>query len=262
MKTQNVTKFFKTIQTSLVKHSPEILTGLGVAGMVTTTVLAVKATPKAVRLIEEAKRTERKDKLTPVETVKVAWKPYIPAAVTGAISIGCVVGASSVNARRNAALATAYQLSTTALNEYKEATAEIVDKETVKEIKEKVAEKQVERKPVSTSTVSEPTTQIPNVYLCYDAGGNQYFRSNRNKIEEAINSVNWSLSHGAPYVSLNELYSELDIRGTELGDIIGWNLYRDELIEPYFTEKLADTGEPCLVLGYSNPPKYGYQDND
>ena len=28
-----------------MKHSPEILTGIGIAGMITTTVLAVKATP-------------------------------------------------------------------------------------------------------------------------------------------------------------------------------------------------------------------------
>ena len=43
------TKFIKDAQKAIVKRSPEILTGLGVAGLVTTTVLAVKATPKALR---------------------------------------------------------------------------------------------------------------------------------------------------------------------------------------------------------------------
>ena len=31
----------------LKKHSPEILTGIGIAGMISATVMAVRATPKA-----------------------------------------------------------------------------------------------------------------------------------------------------------------------------------------------------------------------
>ncbi len=40
---------------AMKKHSPEILTGIGIAGMITTTVMAVKATPKALILLEEKK---------------------------------------------------------------------------------------------------------------------------------------------------------------------------------------------------------------
>ena len=39
MNKTNVTKFFKGIQSAMVKHSPEILTGIGVAGMLTSTIL-------------------------------------------------------------------------------------------------------------------------------------------------------------------------------------------------------------------------------
>ena len=152
MDKQTVTKFLKGVQSSVSKHSPEILTGLGIAGMITTTVLAVKATPKALNAIEaekyrqnEARREEAieqgydevglVDKLTPVETVKVAWKPYIPAIVTGTVSIACLIGASAVNNRRNAALATAYQLSTTALNEYKKEVVETIGEKKEKPVK-------------------------------------------------------------------------------------------------------------------------------
>ena len=51
----NKTKFvglIKSLEKILIKHSPEILTGIGIAGAITSTVLAVKATPKAIRLIE------------------------------------------------------------------------------------------------------------------------------------------------------------------------------------------------------------------
>ena len=102
----NLAQTAKNIRTSMVKHSPEILTGLGIVGMITTTVLAVKATPKALTLIDVAEN-EKRDELTPMETVKATWKCYIPAAVTGVTSIACLVGASSVNTRRNAALAAA-----------------------------------------------------------------------------------------------------------------------------------------------------------
>ena len=127
----NISAIMKSAQVWMSKHSPEILTGLGIAGMVTTTVLAVRATPKAIQLIEKKKEEldlKPEDKLTVVETVKATWKPYIPAAVTGTASVACLVGASSVNLRRNAALAAAYHLSETALTEYREQVIETIGK--------------------------------------------------------------------------------------------------------------------------------------
>ena len=52
---KNVTRSFNKVGFQLKKHSPEILTGIGIAGMITTTFLAVRATPKALELIEEKK---------------------------------------------------------------------------------------------------------------------------------------------------------------------------------------------------------------
>ena len=56
MNKQSVAKLFKDVQSAVSKHSPEILTGLGIAGMITTTVLAVRATPKALKLIDAKKQ--------------------------------------------------------------------------------------------------------------------------------------------------------------------------------------------------------------
>ena len=49
-------------------NASTILTCLGGIGIVTTTVMAVKATPKALQLIEEAEQ-EKGEKLTTWETV-------------------------------------------------------------------------------------------------------------------------------------------------------------------------------------------------
>ena len=48
----NLKAIARSMGMALQKHSPEILTGIGIAGMVTTTILAVRATPKALLLME------------------------------------------------------------------------------------------------------------------------------------------------------------------------------------------------------------------
>ena len=45
---------FRNLKMSFTKHAPEILTGVGITGMITSTILAVKGTPKAITLFQEA----------------------------------------------------------------------------------------------------------------------------------------------------------------------------------------------------------------
>ena len=135
----NKTKYF------LGKHSPEILTGLGITGMLTSTVLAVTATPKALKLIENKKKELKTDELTTVETIKAAWKPYIPAVSTSFASVACLVCASRVNYKRNAALATAYSLSERTLSHYREKVIETIGEKKEKTIRDKVNQEEVEK---------------------------------------------------------------------------------------------------------------------
>ena len=86
----NITRAVHKSLFQLKKHSPEILVGIGVTGMITSTVLAVKATPKAMSLLVEAEQ-DKAGELTVIETVKAAWKPYIPTAVTGLSTIACIL---------------------------------------------------------------------------------------------------------------------------------------------------------------------------
>lgn len=246
----------KSVRTSMVKHSPEILMGLGITGMLTTTVLAVRATPKALILIEQKAEQEncQTSELKPVEKVQACWKCYIPAAATAATSIACLIGASSVNARRNAALAAAYTLSDTAFREYKEKVVETIGAKKEEVVREKVAEEQVKREPIATKEV---VILEKDGALCFDPLSSRYFKSDVNKIQRVVNALNGRiLTSFCSYVSLNDFYDEIGLTHVGIGDDLGWNL--DNRIEIDITYVPTDDGSPCAVIGHKNTPKYDY----
>ena len=158
-----VSAFFKSAGTKIRTRSPQILTALGIIGMAGTIVTAVKATPKAKRLIEEA--TEAKgEKLTPVEVVKTTWKCYAIPAASFIVSSACMIGATVENTKRNTALAAAVALSETALQTYKSKVIETIGENAEKEIREKAREE------ISEKQKESPATQNAGVY--YFGGGN------------------------------------------------------------------------------------------
>ena len=253
MDKSNITNIIKGIKASISRHSPEILTGIGIAGMVTTTILAVKATPKAIKLIEAEKRAKHVDALSPVDTVKTVWKCYIPAAMTGVSSIACLIGSNAINAKRNAALTTVYTLSEMARNEYKEKVIETIGEKKERTIKEKVDAERIKRDPVSKKEViiTEKGTT-----LCYDHVFGRYFKSDSDIINRAMNNLNREIVINM-YASLNDFYAELGLSPVEMGYDLGWNI-DDGTIEIEPSSQLADDGTPCLVIDYSVSPKYNY----
>lgn len=253
MNKPNFKKLVESAKTAVSKHSPEILTGIGIAGMITTTVLAVKATPKALKLIDECKKEEKVDKLSAVETVKVAWKCYIPAAVTGTASIACLIGASSVHAKRNAVLATAYKLSETALTEYKEKVVETIGEKKEKTIREAIDEDHIAKNPVSKNDV---IVTDRGSTLCYDHLSGRYFYSDIELIKRAVNEINRTMLTQM-YVSLNDFYDELGLKHTRLGDELGWSI-DSKLVDIEFSSHISDDGRPCLVIDYTVAPKRNF----
>lgn len=256
----NLPKLIKQLQATTTRYSPEILTGLGIAGMISTVVFAIRATPKALALIEEEKlrryHEDRDEKLTTMETVKITWKCYVPTLITGASSIACVIGANSVSTRRTAAIAAAYQLSETAFNEYREKVVATIGEKKEQLVKDKVAEERVEKNPVSKTEIiitGNGTTQ------CLDTISSRYFQSSIEKIKRAENELNKRMLHDiSGYVSVNEFYDELDLEHIAHGDDLGWNA--NNLIDIGFSSQIADNGVPTIVIDYYVPPKYKYQE--
>ena len=270
MNKTKATNFFKGVQSTLIKYSPEILTGIGIAGMITTTVIAVKSTPKALSLIDKELKRQNKEladeaerngevgfdeisKLKPIDVLKVTWKCYIPTVTIGAASIACLIGASSVHSKRNAILATAYKLSETAFSEYKEKVIETIGEKKEEVIRDKVHKERMEKDPVSKNEVFITDS---GETLCYDYNTGRYFKSDIEKIRRAINTLNKKMLLDG-YVSLNEFYEEIGIARTSTGDRLGWNTDSD-LLDLNFSSQLTEDGKPCLVIDFKVEPKYDF----
>ena len=253
MNTKGVSTLMKGVKATLTKYSTEVLTGVGIAGMITTTVLAVRATPKAMRLLDEKKRELDTDKLTVAETVKATWKCYIPPVVTGITSAACLVGASSVNFKRNAALATAYRLSETALTEYREKLPEIVGEKKAQSVRDEVAKDRVSKHPVENSTIIHTGN---GKTTCLDYLTDRYFEADIDKIKKAENELNAQLLDEGS-VCLNDFYYHLGIEEAGVGNILGWSYNRTGLVKLNYSSQLSN-GTPVMVIDFQDAPYYEY----
>lgn len=250
----SLSKIFKTVQMTVQKHSPEILTGIGIAGMVTSTILAVKATPKALVLIEQEKEEKQIEKLDPIDTVKATWKCYIPSAVIGGMSVACLIGASSVNLRRNAALATAYAISESSLRDYQKKVVEEIGEKKAKLVKEAVVEERVKKDPVNTSEI---IITKKGETLCYDVISGRYFKSDIEQIKKSVNELNRRM-RDEMYISLNEYYDEIGLEHIAVGYDLGWNIDKGYM-DVEFSSHLATDGTPCLAVSYTLAPQYDFR---
>lgn len=261
----------------LSKNSPTILTGCAVAGAVAAVVLAVKATKPALEHIDEAKiehrdriiipdGDEREDmeltqeeidsiQLKPLEVIQACWKDYIPTGIALAGTTACIIGAHTVSAKRMAAMAALYQMSETALKDYKEQAEKIVGKKKAEEIKDAVAEQQLARVPYSEGQFIETGHGQTK---CFDPMTGRYFKSDIQFIRSVQNTLNERMINGFERISQNDYYYEMGLDGVQHGDESGWST--DTLLEMDFTSSLMSDGTPVLVVGLKNGPVPWYRD--
>jgi hypothetical protein len=64
------------------------------------------------------------DMTTTKEKAKVVWKLYIPAGLSGAITVGCIISATRINSKRAAAAYSSLSVSEKAFDEYREKVVE------------------------------------------------------------------------------------------------------------------------------------------
>ena len=217
----------------LKRGSPTILTCLGVAGLVVTSVSAVMATPKAIEKI-------RKDSLinhdgdpcgySKTEAIKSAWVYYIPSTVIGISTIICIVGANALNRHQQASLSSAYALINKSYNEYKEKLKELYGEEAHQKIIDSIAKEHCDDIYLSAESICGHNSldfdeHDPNDNrLFYDTYSGRYFESSVDRVLQAEYHLNRNYVLSGQ-LSVNNFYEMLGISVIDGGDCIGWSVY-------------------------------------
>lgn len=255
MNTHNISKTVKNIGGLISKNSPAILTGLSVAGLLSTTIFAINATPKALKLLDseafERDPIMRYEDFSFTDKLKITWKLYLPAAAIGATTIACIIGANSVNAKRHAALATMYGITETAFKEYRSKVIETIGKNKELKVRDEISGDRIKKNPPG---VNEIIFTGKGEILCYDSMSGRYFKGDIEQIRKSVNSLNKDLMTDM-FISVNDLYYALGLAPTKLGRDMGWDLNQG-LLEITFSSQLTEHDEPCLVLNYTVNPKF------
>ncbi len=213
----------------LKKSSPTILTCLGAIGVVTTAVLAAKATPKAIRLVRAKSRINHDgdpNAYTKKEAIMSCWKCYVPAVVVGGSTIACIFGANALNKRQQGALASAYALVNQAYQDYKRKVKENFGEGAHRDIMRQIAAEQSERPHITCESMSNMTSvgfddaDEPD-RLFYDAFSERYFNATISQVLQAEYHLNRNFMLGGD-ASLNSFYRFLGIPTIPGGDELGW----------------------------------------
>lgn len=161
-------------------HMSTILTCIGAVGVVITSVLAAKATPKAIKAIEEASdKKEDFEDLTKIEIFKAAAPLYLPAFVSGVATIGCLFGANILNKHQQASFAGAYALLDTSYKKYKNKVKELYGEGTDDNIIEEMAKDEYEEEP--------PSPEVPKgKALFFDSLTLQYFEADMDDVIQKV----------------------------------------------------------------------------
>lgn len=195
----------------ILENLPSILTGVAVAGVVETVYLAVKATPKALDILEENPAGIQ----TKTQKVQATWKCYIPAAIAGAGTIACIVGANYAHLSREAGMLAAYSFLGEKFVDYRERSGEKHDAKIMKSIEKDHISEAVKGKP-------DRPLEIGKMW-CYEPESEQYFQATTEQILWAELTAN-KIFHNQGWLSFNQFLDLLpkDAKRVPWGNHTGW----------------------------------------
>ena len=252
---EKMMRLYNNSKNGVQKHSPEILAGVGVVGVVASTVMACKATMKLNDILEESKETRDKikevennpayeDKYTPEDakkdltinymqtSMKIA-KLYAPAVLLGSASLGCLLASNDILRKRNAALSAAYMTVDKGFKEYRQRVAERFGEEVEKEIRYNIKAEEIE-----TTVVNEDGSEVvvketvktmdPNLYSDYARFFDEFNPNWQNDPEYNLMFLKSQQQYANDLLRargrlfLNEVYDMLGMERSKAGQVVGW----------------------------------------
>ena len=240
-------KIINKVKFNVVKHSPEILMGLGIAGVITSTVLACRSTLKVQEILDYKEENmnnikevlaegredytdedARKDKTIIMTTTVIRlMKLYVPSVIIGAGSIACLLESHNVMRNRNAGLAAALAATTESFKQYRERVTEKYGDEVDKEMRYGIKKEKKEKD--GKKTKEEIVVGCDEKEL---SGYARYFNENNINWSDdpqfnlmfLRQNQNWAndklISQG--YLYLNDVYEALGFPKSKAGQVVGW----------------------------------------
>ena len=230
------------------KVLPIGLTILSTGGMVLTTVLAVKATPKVLEDIEELKSEKKEicevymdnelnchvyyEQPSKKELLQIYTKRYWPAVLVGMATVTCMASATILSEKSQASIAGAYALVSNSFKKYRKSVKNVfgddADKKIIDDVEANMTD--CERKYISApnfmgNTSLNESDEEERLFL--DVYSNRYFYSTLSRVIEAEYHTNRNLVLGAG-VLLNDFYDFLGIDKISGGDLL-WSICDDYL---------------------------------
>ena len=252
---EKMVKVYNKSEMKVRKYSPEILAGVGVVGVIASTVMACKATTKLNDILAESKEqleqiktvavdpayadkyTEddaKKDTtITYVQTgVKVA-KLYTPSVILCASSLGCLLASNNILKKRNAALSAAYMTVDKSFKEYRRRVAERFGDEVEKEIRYNIKAKEITTVDEEGNEVKETVKVMegaddPTTYSDYARFFDESCPAWQNDPEYNLTFLRAQQQYANDLLKaqgrlfLNDVYKMLGIDITKAGQVVGW----------------------------------------
>lgn len=240
-------------QLFLKRNSATILTCVGAVGVVATTVTAVKATPKALMMLDQAKE-EKGEELTKLEAVKTAGPAYVPSVVLGVSTLACIFGANVLNQRGQASLMSAYALLDSGYKDYRKKVDELYGDDAGVQVRAGIAKDKYKNE-----YDEEPIKLEDGTRLYYDFYSEQYFEATPFAVQKAEYEVNRMLMLD-DCVYLNEWYHQLGLEPLDHGDDFGWSTcanmdaYWQTWVDFHHEKVVMDDGLECIIISFMQDP--------
>lgn len=204
----NLTQLAVKSQHYVKKNAPTILSCCGALGVVGTTLSAIKATPKAIEILEE-----QEEPLTNFEKVLVLTPVYLPTILLGTATITCIFGANALNKKKQAMLTSAYAYLNTSFNEYKDKVKAIYGEDGEKRVREELAKDKYIKQSIPESSEE---------MLFFDEYSGRYFETTLYDLQNAVYRLNRTFALEG-FTNLNEFYSYIGLPETDWGNVLGWS---------------------------------------
>lgn len=251
--TNNLTRGLSRLGLKLKKHSPEILMVTGTIGVVTSAVMACKATLKVNDILEETKQDvdkingvleneEYADKYSEEDSkkdlvivyvqtgIKLA-KLYAPSVILGTLSLGAMITSNNILRKRNVALAAAYTVLDKGFKDYRSNVIERFGEKIDKELKHNIKAKTFETVTVDENGKEKKTKEevdicdeISDFARFFDEGSRYFTKDPEYNLMFLKNQERYANDKlkAKGYLFLNDVYRMLDIPETKAGQIVGW----------------------------------------